>query len=502
MKLKLFTKPLLTLCLLSSGFGLAQPLLTSYEDATAALRLSIAAFPTDQVESLDTLRQAETAFGPLGAVLAPTLRSGLSETFSRAEEAIVNQSETDLQVQAAVLQGGFGRAVYQQALQNAANGELERAQNFLSVLARDLGFENTEFAGSSQGELQGAFEARLAARGLEQLDAFGGDLENRYRTLAQLYSYVFLVQDSPRLPPKTRDTVVGTIRALVAERPTDEGISLLKAQLTGFSRGAERAEAGTARAQTDSAENGAGEGAGNGEAAAPGSAEQPGTAPETAPSQTTGGDASPDGSNATPFVPPVKADNTMIGGNAQPTFPNISNDPTQTGSGQTEVTEPDMISALPFLTQDVRALLFIAAGLLALVGLIRLLFAPNTSPWQDAALVLLLLPAVAEGFTALAGLLAPLIGQPLLAQVEAYSLFTNPVMQLIWVLLISAAVLCLAVGWRTAGHTERTTDHRVEGETDETASPERAQGAAGQGSAYAPRSSPLTTGTLNWDEDF
>ncbi len=506
----LLTKLLLTSCLLSASFGLAQPLLTSYEDATAALRSSIAAFPSDQVESLDALRQAEIAFEPLGALLKPTLRSGLNATFSRAEEAIVNQSETDLQVQSAVLQGGFGRAVYQQALQNAANGDLESARNFLNVLGRDLGFADAQFSGLAQAALQGAFEARLAARGLAQLGTFGGNLEDRYRTLAQLYSYIFLVQDSPRLPPKTQDTVIGTIRALVAERPIDEGISLLRAQLTGFARRAERAEA-EAVAQTDSAgagdnsgdsaKDGAGDGAGNGngETAARTQAQPD---PATAPNQTTGSDASENGSGAAPFVPPVTTlDDALTDGNTQPTFPNPATSSGQTEPVQTDVTEPGVAPALPFLTPDVRDLLFIAAGLLALVGLVRLLFAPNTSPWQDAALALLLLPAVAQGFVALADLLAPLVDQPQLAQAGSYSLFVNPVMQLVWVSLTVAAVLCLAIGWRTAGHAaERITDHQSE--ADKTTPPERDRSAAGQAPGYAPRSAPLATGTLDWDEDF
>ena len=246
---QLLLTTLATLCLLGLGSSLAQSLLNEYQNAATALKESVAAFSTDQVESLDALRKAETAFAPLGQALEPALRSGLQETFSRAEEAIVNQSETDLQVQAAVLQGGFGRAVYQQALRDAAGGDAATAQNLLNVLGQDLGLANAQFEGTSQRELQGAFEARLAKRGLAQLAGFGGELGSRYRTLAQVYGYLFLVQDSPRLPPETRDTVVGTIRALVTEQPTEQGVTLLKAQLTGFARRAERAEANAGATQ-------------------------------------------------------------------------------------------------------------------------------------------------------------------------------------------------------------------------------------------------------------
>ncbi len=488
---------LLSLCPLNLGFVFAQPLLSSYQNAAEALRASVAAFPDDQVESLDALRRAKTAFGPLGAVLEPNLRRGLNATFSRAEEAIVNQSETDLQVQAAVLQGGFGRAVYQQALESAAADELTNAQNLLGVLGQDLGLADAQFQGSSRAALQGAFEARLAARSLEQLGTFGGDLGNRYRTLAQLYSYIFLVQDSPRLPLKTRDTVFGTIQALVAERPTDAGIRLLQTQLTGFSRRAERAEK-DAQAQT-----------GGEQTSAPVSAvstpvndlaNTPVNAPAAPPvdattdttDTTTGTTATSDVASTAanpetnpagaPFVPPVEPiPDAAVTGNVQPALPSTASVPDQPGTA----------AAPPFLSEDVRALLFVATGLLALLGLLRLLFAPGLSPWKDAALALLLLPAVAEGLTALAGFLAPLVGQPLLAQVGTYSLFKDPVTQLVWVSLSAAAALCLAVGGRTA--------ERPAVRDDE---PDAATQAEGGAAAYTPRSAPLAASTLNWDEDF
>ena len=100
----------LSLCLFGS-LGLAQPLLEQFERATTALEGSVAAFPGDQVGSLDALRNAETVFGTLGADLEPQLRQGMGAAFSRAEQALVNSSETDLAVQAAVLRGGFRRTV-------------------------------------------------------------------------------------------------------------------------------------------------------------------------------------------------------------------------------------------------------------------------------------------------------------------------------------------------------------------------------------------------------
>ena len=443
---------LAALCLLGFSPSLAQSLLSDYQNAATALRESVAAFATDQVQSLDALRRAETAFAPLGGALEPALRDGLQETFSRAEEAIVNQSETDLQVQAAVLQGGFGRAVYQQALRDAAGGDAGAARNLLKVLGQDLGFGNTQFKGTSQRELQGTFEARLAKRSLAQLAGFGGELGSRYRTLAQVYGYLFLVQDSPRLPPETRDTVVRTIRALITKQPTDQGVTLLKAQLTGFARSAERAEANTGAAsqaktgQNSVGQNSAGQNAGQNSAAQT-ATQRPGPAAEsTAPGSaadapTTDPAAEPADEPFVPTVPeaamtedlasgtadasteallgdPVQTgavqDSTVQDNTVQPGF--IQNGTVQTGSIQNGTVQPEMVAALPFLTPELYTIFLMATGLLALVGLVRLLFAASVSPWRDAALALLLLPAVAEGLVALAGFLVPRVNQPLLRQ--------------------------------------------------------------------------------------
>ena len=499
---KLLLTTLATLCLLSFGSGFAQSLLSEYQDAAAALKKSVSAFSTDQVASLDALRRAQTAFTPLGQALEPSLRKGLQETFGRAEEAIVNQSETDLQVQAAVLQGGFGRAVYRQALRDAADGDAATAQTLLNTLSQDLGLEDTQFTGTSQRELQSRFEAQLARRGLTQLAGFGGDLGSRYRTLAQVYGYLFLVQDSPRLPPETRDTVVGTIRALVNEQPTKPGVTLLRAQLSSFARRAERAEAGAnSAAQADTAhatQNSAQSAQSLGSSTAAGSA-------ETAVTNTPTPAATPSANepSAEPFVPTVAGAaltedlaSTADAPNAALPSSSVPADPTQ-DAGQTE-----LIAAFPFLTPELYTIFLMAAGFLALVALLRLLFAPSLSPWQDAALALLLLPAVAEGLVALAGTLAPPLQAPFLEHAAAYSLFVSPLMQLIWILLTALAVLCLAVSWRAApARREETPDPRATEHEDEPTHAERAPTAAPQ-QTQATRSAPLTTGNLNWDDDF
>ena len=174
----------------------------------------------------------------------------------------------------------------------------------------------------------------------------------------------------------------------------------------------------------------------------------------------------------------------------------VQNGTVQPGAIQGNTVQPELIAALPFLTPELYTIFLMAAGFLALIGLVRLLFTVSVSPWRDAALALLLLPAIVEGFVALAGFLVPRINQPLLGQAAAYSLFVNPVTQLVWTLLTAAAVLCLALSRGTAPARENS-DQATEYE------PTRAEPtptAAPQATHQATQA--LTTGTLNWDDDF
>lgn len=440
----------LSLCLLGS-LGLAQPLLEQFEQATTALEGSVAGFPDDQVGSLDALRSAETAFGALGAGLEPRLRRGLEAAFSRAEQALVNGSETDLAVQAAVLRGGFRRSVYEAALKAAADGQTGRAQTLLEAVGRDLGLSEPRVTGPDRQALQTAFEGRLAALALDRLDRPGDDLGSRYRTLAELYSHVFLVQDSPRLPPETRVGVLNTIRALVEGRPVDDGLTLLRGQLERFRRSAEAA---------------------GGNAAAVSNGQTVQTAPGVAAPTPATPASVPAGTPATPPVAPLPTVAAPVGA--------------------------DLEASPSVLGVPVSALLRLAAGLLALAGLVQLLatFSRNPVPRQGAALALLLLPAVAEGVAALAALFAaaglpPFAGLP--SAQAGRSLFVNPTAQLVWAGLVAAAVLCLAGGGAAPAPDGARTKRR---ETPQTA---RAGEAA---PPLAPPPSRAAASTLKWDDDF
>ena len=480
----------LSLCLFGS-VGLAQPLLGQFERATTALEGSLAAFPGDQVGSLDALRTAETAFGVLGAELEPQLRQGLEAAFSRAEQALVNGSETDLAVQAAVLRGGFRRTVYEAALEAAADGQTGRAQTLLAALGRDLGLNEPRVTGPNREVLQTAFETRLAALALARLDTPGGDLESRYRTLAELYSYVFLVQDSPRLPPETRTSVLNTIRALVEGRPVGDGFTLLRGQLERFLRNAEAAGANAADAGTAPSGPTANE-----PRTAQGVATPPPTAtPEDVPTNVQANvQASVPAS--TPTTPPVAPLPTVAAGAD-----------TALEGAALEDTGSERLPSV--LGMPLPILLRLAAGLLAFAGLSQLLTTSfrNPAPRQGAALALLLLPAVAEGFVTLATLLAAadlsFLAGLSLAQAGGLSLFVNPTVQLVWAGLVAAAVLCLAGGRRTAPAPSAAPRNRTQ--RRDAPKVTVVSGAAASASTLTPATSrpggPAAS-AIKWDDDF
>jgi len=147
------------------------------------------------------------------------------------------------------------------------------------------------------------------------------------------------------------------------------------------------------------------------------------------------------------------------------------------------------------LVSDLRGPLLIASGLLALAALARLVRASRGSrtPWHDAALALLLVPAFAEGTVALALALERLVGLPLLGTLGAYSISTNPVTQLLWPLLVALAVLCLERGWRAAARADAP---------DVADVPVSRLGHPPPETPRKPAPSPLAASGLNWDEDF
>lgn len=545
-----------TLAILSLGSTPAQEppadLLNDYRLATGALTQSVEVFADDQVESLDALRRAKAASLPLTTELEPPLRRGLTKTFGSAEAAIVNQSETDLRVQAAVLRGGFQRVLYRAALEGAA-ADLPRAQELLGVVATDLGMTETTFSGASQRALQTTFEERLAALSLSQLDRLSDDREGRYEVLADVYGHIFLVQDSPRLPAQAQTTLLNAVQALVTDQPLAPPLATLRAQLTEFENAA-RAQAPDRAVRPDTAPRS------ETPIAEPATTETPAT--DTTPS-TAAPEAVEQAAGSSPTegaVEGVTEDETVgsVGegnkgeGAAQETTdalaeidiaPELTPDAeaaattadTATGVGAAtapaartpSATRPPPPTAAPLgpnkQIRDLRDPLLLVAGALALIALSGLLFAHRSPvPWRDTAVALLLLPVVSEGVIALAPTLAPPL-EPYLTlptgNLGAYSLFTSPLVQVLWLSLVILASLCLLLSLRPS-----RVDKVVRTETAPAATAaEETSATTATGTAPVTNTSPntssnrgdapvrtssqtgknLTTGSgFNWDEDF
>jgi hypothetical protein len=497
------------LCLSLLGAATAQTPLAAYTRTKAALTASVAALPEDSVASLDALRRAERTSEPLLETLETPLRQGLQATFDRAEQAIVNASPSDLKVQAAVLFGGLQRSLYEQALDTANEGNPAQASRLLSVLGGDLELRPARFTVPQSDEpaqaLQLAFERRLAARGLAQLTFLQGlpqgeqERSARYEALAQLYGHLFPVLDSPRLPVTTQQTVLDAIELLVANASLGPSLRTLRTQLQGFENAsrlaqarlepqtqspaptpqqAEPAQAAPANPQTDTAIPAPADEAETSETAVPEATSETPAETASAPAAST--------SAATPEV--------------QPTSPS-----TPLGDGGAS-------GGLELLSEPVKDYLLIAAGLLALVGLVSLLVRIDTSPVQNTAIALLLLPILSEGLITLGATLAPLVGVPALAQGEAYSLFSNPLVQTLWVLLALVAGLLLLVARAPSPQavSSRTGASKIAppqpASAKDAPKPAVPQTTAPQTVTPRPSSSqpraPLSAGGFNWDEDF
>lgn len=485
----------LLLCLLSLGWGGAQNPLEAYRAASDALAQSAAAL--DSVESLDALRRAETAFTSLSDLLEPGLRGGLAATFARAEQAIVNESPTDLRVQVAVLRGGVQRALYARALDMAPD-DPAAARRLLGVLATDLSFADTDFLGEERAALQRAFERRLAGLGLARLEAIGETREARYETLAELYSYLFLVQDSPRLPPDTQATLLGAIDQLVAGEAQKRALTTLREQLRSFAAAAEppvqeaadqgrAAEAPERLAETPAAA----------EERAPASPER--GAPRLAESLAEG---LADGLLSAAPSTTAEADSA-----AQQAAPRGAADTTADTTADKTPSAPPAPQAASNAETDglsarLRTPLLIGAGVLAFAALARLLRRRSPTPRRDLALALLLLPAGYEGLLALAGALAPVVGAPTMAELSRFSLFADPTAQLLWALLTALAVLALGL--------DKRRDAPIEADPERTR-PRVDKGQAVSVSPADTRAAPTAkvtaaqlaaSSTLDWDEDF
>lgn len=227
----------LALCFLGVAFAQERDaVLERYLLAAENLAISVASLPDNAPQSLDSLQVAEETLRPLASETSSNaLVTSMERTFERARTSVRNRSATDLSVQVAVLEGGFGRLLYEAAVREANAGNLALAQNRLSRLAVEAGLPvetQTALAApvSSAGTLRTLFERGVAQRISSQLETVAAladtDVNAAYETLAAAYGLFIPIQDSPRVPESVNSAFVSAINALVVEEREGFGEAL------------------------------------------------------------------------------------------------------------------------------------------------------------------------------------------------------------------------------------------------------------------------------------
>jgi hypothetical protein len=140
--LRLALSALIALALVSSAWAQEQDaFLQRYELAMEHLRSAVEAMPADPISAGNSVDRAFASLLTLSRDAAGSnLVVGMQRVFERARTSITNGSRDDLAVQAAVLEGGFQRLVYDAALRSALAGDLPLARLRLAQVAADVGF--------------------------------------------------------------------------------------------------------------------------------------------------------------------------------------------------------------------------------------------------------------------------------------------------------------------------------------------------------------------------
>jgi len=196
-----------------------------YGLAVDNLRRSVEAMPADGVTARESVDRAFASLLTLARDAAGnTLITGMQRVFDRARTAITNGSRDDLAVQAAVLEGGFQRLLYDAALRAAIDGDLPLARARLLRVADDVGFAPADRAALADpnqptATLRFLMEVGVAEAVSTRLavasELAPSDTGAAYRALANAYGSFLLVQDSPRTVATLNQRFVQAANALV-----------------------------------------------------------------------------------------------------------------------------------------------------------------------------------------------------------------------------------------------------------------------------------------------
>ncbi len=241
--MKLISKHFLSLLLLSFSFGTlvwaqnSDPLLLNYGLAFENLNEAVNSIGIDSQQSIEALDDAAQQLRPLSTADNTAVIAALERTFERAKTAVQNQSTTDLEVQTAVLKGGFWRLVYESAISASNDGNLDLAKLRIAQVANDMALDETTLTAINESPNAVAMLSQLES-GITQLaqtkvQQTSNTIEDRnlsYVNLSQAYSLYLPIQDSPRANPLVGTRFTEAFTALV-----DNQADTLTASLTQLS---------------------------------------------------------------------------------------------------------------------------------------------------------------------------------------------------------------------------------------------------------------------------
>src|SRR5690554_6582483 len=210
------------------------------------LVVSVNQLGVDNTASLDALESAASTMRLVSRETASgNLVIAMEQIFDNARLAIRNQSRADLAVQAAVLRGGFQRALLEASM---AQGTVEEARPGFNQLAAELGLDGATQDAISDAtnldQLLNGYQAGLARNIASRLEVmqtqFPDSQEGAYASLAGAYGMSLSLQDAPQTPDSLNDHFSELITAVVDgdAATVNSAAPVLAAQLTALGQAA------------------------------------------------------------------------------------------------------------------------------------------------------------------------------------------------------------------------------------------------------------------------
>lgn len=215
----------------------SDPVLQNYSLAFENLNESVEVFSNDSQQSIEALGDASQMLRPLSTNSNVDVIAALERTVERAKTAVQNQSATDLQVQVAVLKGGFWRLVYESAVEASNESNLDLAKLRIAQVAQDMGLSEEGVSAIRDSatplamltQLETGIATLVQAK-VNQTAELVTDKDASYKELAEAYSLYLPIQDSPRADPAIAGLFTDTFTALIGNQT--DNLSALLSQLS------------------------------------------------------------------------------------------------------------------------------------------------------------------------------------------------------------------------------------------------------------------------------